>query len=328
MLFGADPGGLIRFDMNEFVDGSAVSRLIGDKLRPDGQLTTAVRQRKACVLLLDEIEKADAAVHDLLLQVLGEGRLTDALGRTTDFSQCVIVMTSNLGAAEAARVTGFVASKDAAPSYREAVMRFFRPEFLNRIDRQVAFAGLNRDELTQVARLHIGHLLGRDGFVRRMTFLNVSDATVGALVASGYDPQFGARSLKRHIERLLTGPTAEKLATQVGDRPMILDVHADGERIVSSATVLDYAKPAPSPLPVLHGNALTAYRALQERARTLQADVWQRIDADNHPHELDLRMLQDRLHLLKERIDNSCWHLEERRNKPAKGAARKQFHRD
>jgi ATP-dependent Clp protease ATP-binding subunit ClpC len=328
MLFGADPGGLIRFDMNEFVDGSAVTRLIGDRDRPDGQLTTAVRQRKACVLLLDEIEKADPSVHDLLLQVLGEGRLTDALGRTTDFSQCVIVLTSNLGAAEAARVTGFVAASDAAPSYREAVTRFFRPEFLNRIDRQIAFTHLAQSELAQVARLHIGRLLARDGFVRRMTFLNVADATIDALVASGYDPQYGARALKRHIERLLTGPTAEKLATEAGDRPMILDVHGEGGRIVSRATVLDYARPQASALPLLQGDALSAYRELQQRVQELQDDLWQTVDEGDHPHELELRALQDRLYVLKERIDRSCWHLEERRNKPAKGAARRQFHAD
>ena len=326
MLFGNDPAGLIRFDMNEFVDGSATARLIGDRNRPDGQLTTAVRQRKACVLLLDEIEKADPSVHDLLLQVLGEGRLTDALGRTTDFSQCVIVLTSNLGAAEAARVTGFVAASDNAPSYREAVTKFFRPEFLNRIDRQVAFTHLARAELAQVARLHIGRLLARDGFVRRMTFLNVADATIDALVASGYDPQYGARALKRHIERLLTGPTAEKLATEAGDRPMILDVHGENGRIVSQATVLDYAEPQASALPLLQGDALGAYRSLRERVQDLQDDLWQTVDEGNHPHEVELRTLQDRLYLLKESVDRSCWHLEERRNKPARGAPRKQFH--
>ena len=328
-LFGDDPGGLMRFDMNEFVDAGAVTRLIGDKLRPDGQLTTAVRQRKACVLLLDEIEKADPAVHDLLLQVLGEGRLTDALGRTTDFSQCVIVMTSNLGAAEATRVTGFVSANDLAPSYREAVERFFRPEFLNRIDRQVAFSHLGQAELSEVARLHIGRLLRRDGFVRRMTFLNVDEATVKDLAASGYDPQFGARALKRHIERLLTGPTAARLAMEPGDRPMILDVRSEGGTIVSRATLLDYATPRVLELPALREKALPAYRRLQRGVDALQTEIWRRLDTGQSPHAFELRALQDRLRIMKERIDNRCWHLEERRVMPGRSTVpRKQLHRD
>jgi ATP-dependent Clp protease ATP-binding subunit ClpC len=208
------------------------------------------------------------------------------------------------------------------------VTKFFRPEFLNRIDRQVAFTHLAQAELAQVARLHIGRLLARDGFVRRMTFLNVADATIDTLVASGYDPQYGARALKRHIERLLTGPTAEKLATEAGDRPMILDVHGENGRIVSQATVLDYARAQPAALPLLQGDALGAYRALQERVQDLQDDLWQTVDEGGHPHEIELRTLQDRLYLLKESVERSCWHLEERRNKPARGAPRKQFHSD
>lgn len=329
MLFGDDPGGLMRFDMNEFVDASAIARLIGDKQRPDGQLTNAVRQRKACVVLLDEIEKADPAVHDLLLQVLGEGRLTDAVGRTTDFSQCVVVMTSNLGAADAARVTGFMPASDSAPSYREAVTRFFRPEFLNRIDRQVAFSHLNRVELTQVAHLHIGRLLTRDGFVRRMTFLNVDEATVGALAASGYDPQFGARALKRHIERLLTGPTAAKLATEAGDKPMILDVFSDSGVLKSRATMLDYAPATGETLPMLQGSALAAYQALQARVSAHQSALWAVLDSTNPPHVFELRSLQDRLHRLKARIDNRCWALEERRPTASRGRpAPRSLHHD
>jgi hypothetical protein len=109
---------------------------------------------------------------------------------------------------------------------------------------------------------------------------------------------------------------------------MILDVRAEGGCIVSRATVLDYAEPEPAALPVLQGDALAAYRILQQRVQALKEEVWQRHDSGQQAHELDMRVLQDRLHVLKERIDSSCWHLEERRNRPAKGTARKQFHRD
>jgi len=165
---------LVRIDLNEYADEGAVARLIGDNANPNGILTERVRYQRACVLLLDELEKAHPKVHDLLLQLLDDGRLTDALGRTTDFGQTVVVMTSNLGARAAARQLGFSqGDNDRAATYRQAVENFFRPEFLNRIDQQVAFEPLQRQHMKQLATLHLGRLIQRDGFVRRNTILNL-----------------------------------------------------------------------------------------------------------------------------------------------------------
>jgi len=127
-LYG-DEARLLRFDLNEFNDASSLSRLIGAFGQPDGLLTSAVRRQPYCVLLLDEIEKAHPAVFDLLLQVLGEGRLTDALGRTSDFTCAVVIMTSNLGTLEASTALGSSGCGIAAADLVDAAQRFFRPEF-------------------------------------------------------------------------------------------------------------------------------------------------------------------------------------------------------
>jgi ATP-dependent Clp protease ATP-binding subunit ClpC len=231
-LFPDDDEALIRFDMNEFIDDGAVGRLIGDFARPEGQLTGRVRHRPFCVLLFDEIEKAHESVHDLLLQVLGEGRLTDSLGRTVDFGNAVVVMTSNLGAGEASRSVGFVRSAaDQAAAYRKAVEEFFRPEFVNRIDRIVSFGPLAFAEVRRIARLQIEKLLRRDGFIRRTTSLNVREAALDAIARRGFDAEMGGRALKRAVERELAYLAASRLVRLPAAEPVILDVHLRDGRL-------------------------------------------------------------------------------------------------
>jgi ATP-dependent Clp protease ATP-binding subunit ClpB len=155
-----------------------------------GQLTEAVRRRPYCVVLLDEIEKAHAEVFDVLLQVLDDGRLTDGQGRTVDFRNAVLIMTSNIRSAEAMR-------------------EFFRPEFLNRIDEIVEFSALSRDQLSHIVELQLGRL--RERLAERGLSLALSDEAKETIAEAGWDPAYGARPLKRAIQRLLENPLAIRL---------------------------------------------------------------------------------------------------------------------
>ncbi|MEM6928465.1 MAG: AAA family ATPase, partial [Myxococcota bacterium] len=227
-------GALVRFDMNEYVDGRAVSRLIGDGMSTDGQLTGRVRYRPFCVLLLDEIEKAHPSVHDLLLQLLDEGRLTDAFGHAVDFTQCVVVMTSNVGAREALRRLGF--DDDAAglaATYRSALGRAFRPEFLNRIDRVVVFERLDEGSVQAIAKLQIGRLLRREGLLRRTLVVRLAPSVLPWVAKLGFDPDLGARALKRALERRLIGPVAGAVVEVPVEQPtsLTVSVHNDVLRV-------------------------------------------------------------------------------------------------
>jgi ATP-dependent Clp protease ATP-binding subunit ClpC len=239
-----DESYLLRFDMNEFIDGGAVARLIGDFYNPEGQLTGKVRYRPFGVLLLDEIEKAHPKVHDLLLQLLDEGRLTDSLGRTVDFSNTIIVMTSNLGAREIGQQLGFNSSAEAEDAiYRKAVENFFRPEFVNRIDEIVIFNPLELDHILNIARLQIKELLQRDGFVRRTTILNISKEALQWVARRGYDGRMGGRALKRQIERDLTTLSAEQLIATHTEQPILFDITLEEDRLVPRITPLDFIFP-------------------------------------------------------------------------------------
>ena len=175
-LFG-DAERLVRFDMNEYVNEGSASRLVGTFNQPEGLLTAAIRRQPFAVVLLDEIEKADPEVFDLLLQVLGEGRLTDALGRTADFTNAIIIMTSNLGVREAEAQVGFRESAAAAmASYVKSAEKFFRPEFFNRLDRVLPFRRLTRDNVRLIARRLVADVLNREGFRQRKCVLNVTAA--------------------------------------------------------------------------------------------------------------------------------------------------------
>ncbi len=229
-LFG-DVQRMIRFDMNECLDAGAVDRLVGTFHQPEGLLTAAIRRQPFAVILLDEIEKAHPLVFDLLLQVLGEGRLTDALGRTADFTNAVIIMTSNLGVREAGQAFGFRRTDagkgaiDAARRRREvfthAAEQFFRPEFFNRIDRVVPFDSLEGREVRVVEALW-RQLMSREGFLQRRCV--VIGADVPAALAKLADPEMGARSLRRAMDRNLTQPISARLAATDARLPVILSV--------------------------------------------------------------------------------------------------------
>jgi len=211
-LFGAADR-LVRFDMSEFMTPDAAERLIRGTDLEDGLLTRRVREQPFCVVLLDEIEKADAAVFDLLLQVCGEGRLTDARGQTAYFHNTLLIMTSNLGARERRGAVGFAGSDVTDEAhYVRLVQSTFRPEMVNRIDRIVPFGKLSEAELEQVGRLLLRRISHRPGFRDHGITLEVTDAAVRRFVAEGYDDAYGARGLRRHAEQALVAPIARGIA--------------------------------------------------------------------------------------------------------------------
>ena len=234
---------LMRFDMNEFIDGGAVERLIGDYHNPDGQLTGKVRFRPFGILLLDEIEKAHPTVHDLLLQVLDDGRLTDSLGRTVDFSNIIIIMTSNVGAREVDSVVGFTSSEATESEiYRKSMENYFRPEFINRIDKVVIFKPLVFEHIFKIARLQINELLRRDGFVRRSTILNISPEALEWVANRGFDSKMGGRALKRQIEKDLTALSAEQLIRTDSNRPIIFEILFKNNELHPNVITLDFVE--------------------------------------------------------------------------------------
>jgi ATP-dependent Clp protease ATP-binding subunit ClpC len=200
---------LVRIDMSEYREPHTVARLIGSPpgyvgYGDGGQLTEPVRRRPYSVILLDEIEKAHPEVWNVLLQVLDDGRLTDGEGRTVDFTNAVIVMTSNLGAGRAKRSLGFTAASPDASDDRmlAAAKSAFLPEFLNRIDDIVTFDSLGEPEVQKIARQIVGRVGERLAAERRIV-LEVDDMLVARLAADGFDEDFGARPLQRHVRRTL-----------------------------------------------------------------------------------------------------------------------------
>jgi ATP-dependent Clp protease ATP-binding subunit ClpB len=201
-----DERALVRLDMSEYQERHTVSRLVGAPpgyvgYDEGGQLTEAVRRRPYSVVLLDEIEKAHAEVFDVLLQILDDGRLTDGQGRTVDFRNTVIIMTSNIRSAE-------------------ALNEYFRPEFLNRVDEIVVFEPLTREQLGEIVELQLERLRAR--LADRGIAIELSDAAKEALAEAGWDPTYGARPLKRALQRMVENPLAVQLLE--GD-------FADGDRI-------------------------------------------------------------------------------------------------
>jgi len=205
-----DPRSLIRLDMSEYMEKHAVARMIGAPpgyvgYEEGGQLTEAVRRRPYSVVLLDEIEKAHADVFNVLLQVLDEGRLTDGKGRTVDFRNTILIMTSNLASHYILEHTGEV-EEVLRTHVEQALREAFRPEFLNRVDDTIVFRALSRDDLLAIVDLQLDRL--RRTLAERKIDLAVTDAAKRRLAESGYDPAFGARPLKRTIQRLIQDPLA------------------------------------------------------------------------------------------------------------------------
>jgi ATP-dependent Clp protease ATP-binding subunit ClpC len=220
-LFGDDEA-MIRIDMSEYMEKHAVSRLVGSPpgyigYDEGGQLTEAVRRKPYSVLLLDEIEKAHPDVFNILLQILEDGRLTDAQGRTVDFRHAIVIMTSNIGAAEIARNTplGFAVSEDETgityDDMKNRIMgelkKVFRPEFLNRIDDVIVFHKLQKDEIRQIVELLLVRI--RESMAERELQLELTDPAKDLLVDKGWDPAMGARPLRRAIQRYIEDPLAD-----------------------------------------------------------------------------------------------------------------------
>ncbi len=233
-----DEAAMVRIDMSEYMEKHAVSRLIGAPpgyvgYDEGGQLTEAVRRRPYAVVLFDEIEKAHPDVFNILLQVLDDGRLTDSKGRTVDFKNTVLIMTSNVGAAalSTAWAEGEEGFEDAKQRVMEALRQHFRPEFLNRVDDIVIFHPLGEEQLTHIVDLRLKDLqnLLSD---RRIT-LDLTDAARHAIFQAGYDRAYGARPLKRAIQRMIQ----DKLALKILDGTVL---HGDHVKVDASPTGLTF----------------------------------------------------------------------------------------
>ncbi|MDB5312624.1 MAG: ATP-dependent Clp protease ATP-binding subunit, partial [Gemmataceae bacterium] len=204
-----EPTRLIRLDMSEYGGFDAIDRLLGPPQGEPGELVRRVRRQPFSVLLLDEIEKAAGDVFDALMGVFDEGRLTDQYGRVTNFRSAIIVMTSNLGAGQL-RAVGFAGDR-AGPQYQDAAMRFFRPEFFNRMDAVVTFRPLEPGSVRAITRRELAAIGSREGVVRQGLTVRWSDALVDRLAAVGFDARYGARPLQRAIEREVVAPLAKWL---------------------------------------------------------------------------------------------------------------------
>ena len=247
-FFGSEEA-MIRLDMSEFMERHTVSKLIGSPpgyvgFNEGGQLTEAVRRRPYTVVLFDEIEKAHPDVFNLLLQLLEDGRLTDSKGRTVDFKNTLVIMTSNIGSKvieKGGGGLGFEFSGENAEENQynrirslvnEELKQYFRPEFLNRLDEIIVFRQLNRDEVKQIAEIMLREVFSRIG--EKGITLTVSDAFKERLVEEGFNPAYGARPLRRAVMRLLEDSLAEEvLSGRIKDGDCIeVDVDADKKVVV------------------------------------------------------------------------------------------------
>lgn len=255
-LFG-DETAMIRLDMSEYMEKHTVSRLVGAPpgyvgYEEGGQLTDAVRRKPYSVILLDEVEKAHADFFNILLQVLDDGRLTDSQGRTVDFRNTVIIMTSNLGAnalRKSSPELGFLATKksdsisdvsnevnikETKKSVMDAVKRHFRPEFLNRIDEMIVFHALTSNDLKQIVTILMDTVVKRLGDMRLS--LEISPAAMDMLVKEGSDFSMGARPLKRAIQRLIEDPISDFILQGRTPEGSTIKADVEGEHIVVVAS--------------------------------------------------------------------------------------------
>jgi ATP-dependent Clp protease ATP-binding subunit ClpB len=233
-----DERNMIRIDMSEFMEKHSVARLIGAPpgyvgYEEGGRLTEAVRRQPYSVILLDEIEKAHRDVFNILLQMLDDGRLTDSHGRTVDFSNTIIVMTSNIGSQTIMDLAGKEHEAEIHNRVTDALQHQFLPEFLNRIDEVIVFHPLGKEELREIVDLQLVRLasLLEDNGLK----LDVSDAAKDQLAEEGYDPAYGARPLKRTIQQRLQNVLAnEILAGNFADGATIHVDTKDGEFVFST----------------------------------------------------------------------------------------------
>jgi ATP-dependent Clp protease ATP-binding subunit ClpB len=224
---------MVRIDMSEFMEKHSVARLIGAPpgyvgYEEGGYLTEAVRRKPYSVILLDEVEKAHPDVFNVLLQVLEDGRLTDSQGRTVDFRNAVVVMTSNLGSAQIQELVGDREAQRAA--VLDAVSSHFRPEFVNRIDEVVVFEPLGREQIAGIAEIQLARL--RQRLAERELSLELSAEALDKLVSVGFDPVYGARPLKRAIQRWIENPLAQQILAGSFLPGMAIQARVEGDEIV------------------------------------------------------------------------------------------------
>lgn len=245
-LFNSEDA-LISFDMSEYMEKHSVSRLVGSPpgyvgYDEGGQLTTAVRQRPYSVVLFDEIEKAHPDVFNILLQILEEGRLTDSQGRVVDFRNTVIIMTSNVGAREITATTplGFTSSANGGMDDMEMkqrvmgeVKKLFRPEFLNRIDEIIVFKSLTEEEIVKIVDLMIADL--RERLIEQNMSINLTPEASRFVAKEGTDLSFGARPLRRAIQRLIEDPLSEQLLEGRWSSGSVIDVDVEDDKLVFNA---------------------------------------------------------------------------------------------
>jgi len=227
-----DEGALVRLDMSEFMEKHAVARLVGSPpgyvgFDDGGQLTEAVRRQPYAVVLLDEVEKAHPDVFNILLQLLDDGRLTDSHGKTVDFRNVVVILTSNIGSDKILELAG-----DDGAIEREVSARLrahFRPELLNRLDEHVIFRGLGREQIRAIVDIQLGRVLERAE--ESDVHLAVGESARTLLAEAGFEPAYGARPLKRCIQRLLLDPLSDFLLEQTITPGTLVSVEADGDKL-------------------------------------------------------------------------------------------------
>jgi ATP-dependent Clp protease ATP-binding subunit ClpB len=234
-MFDTDDA-MLRIDMSEFMEKHSVARLIGAPpgyvgYEQGGYLTEAIRRRPYSVILLDEVEKAHTDVFNILLQVLDDGRLTDGQGRTVDFRNTVIIMTSNLGSDLIQQNVGATQS-ELQEIIRQSVAAHFRPEFINRIDDQVVFEPLNSEQIKLIAKLQFHELDKR--LQAKDLVIKISDAALDHIAAAGYDPLFGARPLKRTIVREIENPLAQLILSGKFTAGSAINIDMDGDNLIIS----------------------------------------------------------------------------------------------
>src|SRR5210317_325774 len=230
---------MVRIDMSEFMEKHSVSRLVGAPpgyvgYEEGGQLTEAVRRRPYSVVLLDEVEKAHPEVFNVLLQVLDDGRMTDGKGRTVDFKNTILIMTSNLGSDLIMRLAEENTDEDSVKrQIEELLYRQFKPEFLNRIDETIIFRALSREDMSSIVTIQLERLARR--LEDRKLKLRFSQNAKKYLVSVGYDPLFGARPLKRAIRKYIEDPLAMELLENRFEEDAVILVDADHNGIVFTA---------------------------------------------------------------------------------------------
>jgi ATP-dependent Clp protease ATP-binding subunit ClpB len=227
---------MVRIDMSEYMEKHTVSRLIGAPpgyvgYEAGGQLTEAVRRRPYSVILFDEVEKAHPDVFNVMLQILDDGRVTDGQGRTVDFTNTVLILTSNIGSQSILELAGNPEHhNEMGQRVNEALRNHFRPEFLNRLDDQIIFRSLTKDELRRIVNLQVDRL--RQRLENRKLDLHLSEEACDWLANAGYDPVYGARPLKRAIQRELETPIAKAILGGRYAEGQSIAVEVDSERLL------------------------------------------------------------------------------------------------